>query len=271
MLDPRLVERLAEDLGTSPGLVEKDWHVVRALGVIAKVHPAGMMPAFSGGTSLSKGWELIKRFSEDIDFKVGELQRQAAPAARGASAPRTASASSRRLRRAISRSSASPTPAMRAGSFRPTWRMARNSAAGRGCGRISASRCRFARRRWRRSQRPIRSLIAAAQRETPEIASFPCVDPVETAADKLSALAWRVRARDRTRADDDPTIVRHLHDLAALERQVASAPRFGELVLAAVAADVGRGGERATPADPAAMFADMLDRLGTRCPLGKGI
>ena len=26
---------------------------------------------FSGGTSLSKGWGLIKRFSEDIDFKVG--------------------------------------------------------------------------------------------------------------------------------------------------------------------------------------------------------
>ena len=72
MLDPRLVERLAEDLGTSPGLVEKDWHVVRALGVIAQVDTSGMMPAFSGGTSLSKGWELIKRFSEDIDFKVGE-------------------------------------------------------------------------------------------------------------------------------------------------------------------------------------------------------
>ena len=63
-------------------------------------------------------------------------------------------------------------------------------------------------------ERPIRSLIAAAQREPHEIASFPCVDPVETAADKLSALAWRVRARDRSRADDDPTIVRHLHDLA---------------------------------------------------------
>jgi predicted nucleotidyltransferase component of viral defense system len=71
VLDPRLVERVAEDLGTSPGLVEKDWHVVRALGVIAQVNAGGMMPAFSGGTSLSKGWELIKRFSEDIDFKVG--------------------------------------------------------------------------------------------------------------------------------------------------------------------------------------------------------
>jgi predicted nucleotidyltransferase component of viral defense system len=72
VLDQRLVERVAEDLGTSPGLVEKDWHVVRALGVIAQVDPGGMALAFSGGTSLSKGWELIKRFSEDIDFKVAE-------------------------------------------------------------------------------------------------------------------------------------------------------------------------------------------------------
>jgi hypothetical protein len=37
--------------------------------------------------------------------------------------------------------------------------------------------------------RAIRSLIAAARREAAEVASYPCVDPVETAADKLSALA----------------------------------------------------------------------------------
>ena len=38
---------------------------------------ADATPVFSGGTSLSKGWGLIKRFSEDIDFKV------AMPAAAG--------------------------------------------------------------------------------------------------------------------------------------------------------------------------------------------
>ena len=31
---------------------------------------ARLIPAFGGGTSLSKAWGLIKRFSEDIDFKV---------------------------------------------------------------------------------------------------------------------------------------------------------------------------------------------------------
>jgi hypothetical protein len=89
------------------------------------------------------------------------------------------------------------------------------------------------------------------------------MDPVETAADKLSALAWRVLARDRTRAGDDPTIIRHLHDLAALERHAASGPSFAELVLAAAAGDVGRGTETTNGSDPARMFAEMLRRLET--------
>lgn len=261
MLDLRLVERLAEDLGTSAGLVEKDWHVVRALGVIAKVHPAGMMAAFSGGTSLSKGWELIKRFSEDIDFKVGE------PAANSASrARRERTAYRERVLEALAASDFEIIGTPYAGNASRFFSadVAYGAQFGSGQGLRPHIRIEMSFRAPALSPvaRPICSLIAAAQRETPEIASFPCVDPVETAADKLSALAWRVRARDRTRADDDPTIVRHLHDLAALERQVASAPRFAELVLAAAAADVGRGGGAAAD-DPAAMFAEMLQRLET--------
>lgn len=70
VLDPRLVEDAANRLDTDEGLVEKDWHVVRAISVIASLDHGGMQPAFSGGTSLSAAWGLIKRFSEDIDFKV---------------------------------------------------------------------------------------------------------------------------------------------------------------------------------------------------------
>jgi hypothetical protein len=70
--------------------------------------------------------------------------------------------------------------------------------------------------------RPIASLITLAQNKPPEIASFPCVQPVETAADKLSALAWRLHARRRGNDEDDPTIIRHLHDLAALKDSVAT-------------------------------------------------
>jgi len=70
VLDPRLVEDVANNLGTDAGLVEKDWYVVRAIGVVAAMDHCDVSPAFAGGTSLSKAWGLIKRFSEDIDFKV---------------------------------------------------------------------------------------------------------------------------------------------------------------------------------------------------------
>jgi len=262
VLDRRLVEQVAEDLGTSPGLIEKDWHVVRAIGVIAEVDTAGMMPGFSGGTSLSKGWELIKRFSEDIDFKVGE------PAASSVSrARRERTAYRHRVLEALTSAGFElvETPIVGNASRFFSADLAYGAEFGAGQGlrphiRVEMS---FRAAALPPVARPIRSLISIAQKRPAEVAAFVCVDPIETAADKLSALAWRVRARDRTKADDDPTIVRHLHDLAALERQVASARRFGELLLAAAMADVGRGGEGAVAGDPAAMFAEMLRRLET--------
>ena len=59
---------------------------------------------------------------------------------------------------------------------------------------------------------------------------------------------------------DDPTIIRHLHDLAALEEAVTAAPNFRQLALAAVAADLGRGGEKDPPTDPAVIFAGLLQQ-----------
>ena len=38
--------------------------------MLAGLDHGGAIPACGGGTSLSKAWSLIKRFSEDIDFKV---------------------------------------------------------------------------------------------------------------------------------------------------------------------------------------------------------
>jgi hypothetical protein len=105
-------------------------------------------------------------------------------------------------------------------------------------------------------------LIAEAQERAAEIRAFACVDPVETAADKLSALAWRVCVRDRGSLKDDPTIIRHLHDLAALEAGVMTAPALNALLSKAANADTGRGGGRA-PTNVAERFALMLERLTT--------
>jgi hypothetical protein len=262
VLDRRLVERVAEDLGTSPSLVEKDWHVVRALGVIAEIDPRGMAPAFSGGTSLSKGWEIIKRFSEDIDFKVAEP-----PAASGSAGRRARSNYRARMFDALIGADfvLEGAPEVRNDSrfFAADLGYAAQFGAGQGLRPHIRIEVSFRAPAVPPIARPIRSLIAAAVREPAEVAAFPCIDIVETAADKLSALAWRVRVRRRGAAKDDPTIIRHLHDLAALEPTVASAASFRELVLAAVTADVGRGGEKDPPTDPGAIFKTMLQRLET--------
>jgi len=52
--------------GLSEALIEKDYYVTEALRVIE--HESGSKVIFKGGTSLSKGWNLIQRFSEDIDI-----------------------------------------------------------------------------------------------------------------------------------------------------------------------------------------------------------
>ena len=52
--------------GMRPAIIEKDYYVSEALRVIAAT--AGDKVIFKGGTSLAKGWNLIQRFSEDIDI-----------------------------------------------------------------------------------------------------------------------------------------------------------------------------------------------------------
>jgi len=52
--------------GLSPSAIEKDYYVTEALRLIAEAY--GPKVIFKGGTSLSKGWGLIQRFSEDIDI-----------------------------------------------------------------------------------------------------------------------------------------------------------------------------------------------------------
>ena len=49
--------------------IEKDWWVVHALSLIFSMDCAPSL-IFKGGTSLSKGWNLIQRFSEDIDLAL---------------------------------------------------------------------------------------------------------------------------------------------------------------------------------------------------------
>lgn len=260
MLDRRLIEDIANRLRPGgEGLIEKDWHVVRAIGVLAALDHGEARPVFSGGTSLSIGWGLIKRFSEDVDFKV------AMPAAASRSKGEAQCKAYRR--KVLDELGAAEfeligDPFVRNENKFFAADLAYRSEFGPAPGlrphlKIEMS---FQTPVLPAIERPIRSLVAQAQGEGPEIAAFACIDPVETAADKLSALAWRVCVRARGAERDDPTIIRHLHDLAALESRAAAAPAFASLVAEAAQADRGRGGGRA-PAEAPARFAAMLGKL----------
>jgi len=52
--------------GLRPATIEKDYYVTETLRIIAITGADTVI--FKGGTSLSKGWNLIQRFSEDIDL-----------------------------------------------------------------------------------------------------------------------------------------------------------------------------------------------------------
>ena len=74
--------QISEETGMATYAVEKDWWVVQVLSAIFELE-IGKSLIFKGGTSLSKAWQLIERFSEDIDLALdrtffefnGELSR----------------------------------------------------------------------------------------------------------------------------------------------------------------------------------------------------
>lgn len=67
---PELLSLVAGNLHINAAIVEKDYYATEALRIIAGSF--GDLVLFKGGTSLSKGWKLIERFSEDIDLYVQE-------------------------------------------------------------------------------------------------------------------------------------------------------------------------------------------------------
>lgn len=68
--DRRLyIEQAAVRRGLSPVILEKDFWVCWLLGILFESEFAGDL-VFKGGTSLSKVFDVIDRFSEDIDLSL---------------------------------------------------------------------------------------------------------------------------------------------------------------------------------------------------------
>jgi hypothetical protein len=62
-----LLRAAAEEKSIAPDLVEKDYWIMHCLYGLEK---QGYAFELKGGTSLSKGFKIIRRFSEDIDLRI---------------------------------------------------------------------------------------------------------------------------------------------------------------------------------------------------------
>ena len=256
--EPEPIEAIATDLGVDPFFVEKDWYAIRLVATIINVKQDNLTLVFSGGTSLSKGYGLIRRFSEDLDFKLllpdTGITRPARRNYRRAIVEAIRAENDWTLEdddvevmndhRFFRCQVAYPTRFTVAPTLRPSLQLEVTLASP-----ALAS-----------EERSLRSFAAEARQEQPEVPQIHCVAPAETAADKVSAFTWRVLDQ---RARKDRTLMRHVHDLAVLEPLATAHQGFPGLLHRLLDADATRGAtnpdlDARTPVERLAVALDAV-------------
>lgn len=239
--DLEIFEDIAIELGVDPSFVEKDWFATQILIEIAKIESPEIV--FAGGTSLSKGYNLIRRFSEDLDFRICtpiQLSRNDRKVIRAGIISKVNniadvliihdSMRSQNESNFFSFNVEYPHIFPKPESLRPHLKLEfsfENTLMKPGhCG-ISSFVTQF-------TKAEVECRIKA-------------VAPIETAADKFSALLWRINIRDRNAdlgtTQNDPTMLRHLHDLAELFQLISDNMKdFRNAVQCSFKRDLGRGG-----------------------------
>ncbi|SEM91281.1 Nucleotidyl transferase AbiEii toxin, Type IV TA system [Chitinophaga rupis] len=236
------IEDVAAELEIAPAFVEKDWFVTQVIKLIAEFSHEDFVMVFSGGTSLSKAHHILKRFSEDIDFRV------ICPSLEGLSQSKKRARLSA-LKKAMFSHLKEAFPELEDKEL-----IARNG------NQFFAINLNYP-TLFDRDQalRPhvlveftiatlmlsgitlsVSSFLAQSAGAPPEVKSIPCIDPVENASDKASAFVWRTVERERGAEGDDPSIVRHLHDLSLLSPIGIAHPKFKEMVLMTLQQDDSR-------------------------------
>jgi len=235
--DKDLLLRASEELNILPAMIEKDWYVTQVITTLSQIQHHDFEIIFSGGTALSKAHRLIQRFSEDMDFRI------IAP-------------ESTLNRKSLSKFKHAVVEALRASGLQ----IHNHQVKARDENRFFAIdidyESHFSRSTALRphiqievivrptylspAYLPVTSFINELTKQPPEVPRIGCLDPVENAADKMSAIAWRIPDRIRGDSNDDPSIVRHIHDLAMLKDIALAAPDFIRLVVAAMQQDDDR-------------------------------
>lgn len=208
----------AAELGLPhPGLVEKDFHVVRTLAALRSIAQEGRHLVFGGGTSLCRAHRLIARMSEDIDLRV-------APTGLG-------EGGRKRFRDVVTGVLQScgfdfdPETDLRSanGNRYSVYRLRYN----RGCDEVGSLRpeIKVEISSWPLLQESqscaISSFWAEAFGMEPELIDMPCVTAAETCADKFVALTRRIGEELVRGPERDATLLRHAYDLACVQPTVS--------------------------------------------------
>ena len=65
-----LISGVSEHFNLTEDVVEKDYYVTQIVHTLSEVENEYFRLIFSGGTCLAKAHKIIKRMSEDVDFKI---------------------------------------------------------------------------------------------------------------------------------------------------------------------------------------------------------
>lgn len=232
-----LIEEAALLTSLSPSYVEKDWYIVQILTIILGIQHEEFSLVFAGGTALSKAHKLISRMSEDIDFKVKINQElQSRKSLSGFKKFILAKLENSKLEISIKKIRAQNDNHFFAFEIDyPSYFNHNASLRNHILLEFSVKQIKL-----NPINKSISSFINELLKSKEEITQIACLDPVENAADKLSALSWRIPDRIRNNIYDDPSIVRHIHDLAILKDAIIHSSNYRSLVIKALDEDKKR-------------------------------
>jgi predicted nucleotidyltransferase component of viral defense system len=196
----------------SPGLVEKDWHVVKALAAIAAVDSGDFRLVFGGGTALSRAHKLTKRMSEDVDLKIVSEKNPSRGALRKLRADITEALLAAGFE--FDPENEKHRVSMYKGHYTKYMLPYEPLAQGKGLRPDVQIETSVWPLRRDSVDKPVISFVAEAYGRKPELPKIACSSILETAAEKLVALTWRAGSElAGLRQERDPTLVRHIYDL----------------------------------------------------------
>jgi len=223
-LNVELTQELCVDVAAAlglphPGLVEKDFHVVRALAVLQGIEIEGARLVFGGGTSLCRAYRLIERMSEDVDLRIVSAK----PLGKGGR---------KRFRQAVTdgllaagfkfdpdnRAHLSAHDAGRTFVYNlPYVQVSRSVDSLRPGVKVEISSWPL-----QRVSVPctVASFLAQARGDVAEVPKIQCVDVAETAVDKFVALTRRIAEEQADIDARDPSLLRHVYDLYRIRSSI---------------------------------------------------